>query len=81
MFFASAALDIDTFQTLSDTYAAALAEVGDTPGEVSSTVRAYASLLENELDNSHASAGEIELYQVCALAFGVSLAYVGEYEI
>lgn len=53
------------FQTLSDTYAAALAEVGDTPGKAVSTVRAYASLIVNELnDTSQASAEEIELYQV-----------------
>lgn len=53
------------FQTLSDTYAAALAEVGDTPGKAASTVRAYASLLVNALDDSYQdSAEEIELYQV-----------------
>eukprot|EP00903_Cladosiphon_okamuranus_P018201 g16743.t2 len=49
---------------LSDAYAAALSEVGDTPGVAASTVRAYASLLANELeDASEASAEEIELYQ------------------
>lgn len=53
------------FQTLSDTYAAALAGVSDTPGKAVSTVRAYASLIANELnDTSQASVEEIELYQV-----------------
>eukprot|EP00752_Nemacystus_decipiens_P006049 g5460.t1 len=50
--------------TLSDTYAAALAEVSDIPGKATSTVRSYASLIVNEFnDTSQASAEEIELYQ------------------
>ena len=51
---------------LLDIYSAALEVTGDTPGTATSVVRAYASLLANEPDDSSPplSAEETEFYQV-----------------